>query len=72
MTPILFTSKTCPITSDFELYASIFGIDFKVENIEDNNPHALTDTPSVSHEGKVHIGLDNCTAFVRRRFKANS
>lgn len=70
MNPILYTSKTCPTSSDFKLYAEVLGVKLTTKDIDNENPHNVTHTPCVSYKDELHVGLDSCTAFIRREFKA--
>lgn len=70
MTPILFKSKTCKFCTDVKSYADFASVELDERYIEQSNPHNLRSVPAIEHNGKLHNGLDECTAFIRRQAKA--
>jgi glutaredoxin len=69
MTPILFKSKTCKFCTDVKTFAGFANIELDEKYIENENPHNLRSVPAIEFDGQVHIGLDDCMAFIRRHAK---
>lgn len=68
---ILYTSKTCKFCRDVKEYAGFTGTELEEVSIEDSNPNNLRSAPAIEYKGELHIGLDQCTAFLRRAMKGN-
>tara|TARA_R110000850_G_scaffold148836_5_gene271189 strand:+ start:3644 stop:3868 length:225 start_codon:yes stop_codon:yes gene_type:complete len=67
--PTLYTTATCKFCDDVKAYATLAGVQLNEVSIEDTNPHGLRTAPAIAFNDDVHIGLDNCAAFLRRRSK---
>ena len=69
MTPILYKSKKCKFCKDVKTYADFANVELEEKYIEAANPHNLRSVPAIEFEGQVHVGLDDCMAFIRRHAK---